>query len=112
MTAKYTPGPWILHVQKDGGEWDYTIRTSAPHNPNGKIGKHVATLNQHLRLDDHYSPAVEGNGALIATAPEMFEALHAILFQLTQGEKVFARDACITQARAAYLKANGTESES
>lgn len=31
----------------------------------------------------------------------------AILFQLTQGDAVFERDACITQARNAYIKAKG-----
>lgn len=41
-----------------------------------------------------------------AAAPDMSDALRAILFQLTdtQGnDKVFGRDACITQARRAYM---------
>lgn len=42
-------------------------------------------------------------------APDMLAALRAILFQVVQG-KVLDRDACITQARAAIVKAEGTES--
>ena len=41
--------------------------------------------------------------SLADAAQEMFDALHAILLQIRQG-KVFERDACITQATAAYSK--------
>lgn len=48
----------------------------------------------------------EDNAHLIAAARAMREALEAILFQINQG-KVLERDACITQARAALVKAMG-----
>lgn len=41
-------------------------------------------------------------------APDMAAALKAILFQVVQG-KVLERDACITQARAALVKAGVLE---
>jgi hypothetical protein len=43
---------------------------------------------------------------LHAAAPELLNAVKAILIQVCQG-KVLERDACITQARAAYAKATG-----
>lgn len=47
--------------------------------------------------------------ALKDTAPELLAAIRAILFQVVQG-KVLERDACVNQARAAYIKAAGISS--
>lgn len=47
---------------------------------------------------------VEANCNLIASAPEMLDALRAILVQVIQGP-VLERDACIKLAREAYAKA-------
>ncbi len=99
--TKHTPGPWTLLINKEGGNWDWAIRTVKPHNPAGEIGIHIAEVNRFL-------PEVEANAHLIAAAPEMFAALEAILFQIVQG-KVLERDACITAARAAIAKAKGGE---
>jgi hypothetical protein len=63
-----TPGPWTVFVQKDGGNWDWQIRTVEPHNPAGGLGKHVATANKYL----HH---VEANAQVLAAAPEMYDAL-------------------------------------
>jgi hypothetical protein len=41
--------PTLLHINKQEktspGNWIYEIRTVAPHNPAGKIGRHIASLN-------------------------------------------------------------------
>ena len=72
MTNAHTPGPWVLAIHKDGGNWDYNIRTAAPHNPAGTVGKHVATANKYLR-------ETEANAALIAAAPDLLAALRAMI---------------------------------
>lgn len=56
-----------------------------------------------LLMDGRLHP----DARLIAAAPELQDALRAILFQVVQGG-VLERDACITQARAAYFKAGGS----
>ncbi len=78
--AKHTPKPWIIHIDKDGGEWDWTIRTLKPHNPAGGIGKHIATVNRYL-------PEVEANGNTLAAAPDLLaacEALHDALSNILE----------------------------
>jgi hypothetical protein len=82
MENKHTPGPWHDRVNEFGQQCIYNPDTW------------VATCK---------TPA---NARLIAAAPEMLEAIRAILFQVIQG-KVLERDACITQARAAIAKAEG-----
>jgi len=93
--SKHTPGPWMLDINKRGGEWDYLIRTVKPHNPAGGVGMHVATVNvtfKHLPED---------NARLIAAAPEMLEALKAVV--AVADRKTVEFDA----ARAAIAKAEG-----
>lgn len=77
----------------------------------------VALLNQHWVLKSWHEMMIitrYGNDPIavvyadkhrkvIAAAPAMFAALHAILFQVNQGP-VLEHDACIAQARAAYRK--------
>jgi len=84
---KHIPGPW-------GVQRTYTaleIRTAE--------SKPVATL-------PGYKAPYKTTARLIAAAPDLLAALKAIEFQVRQG-KVFERDACITQARAAIAKAIG-----
>jgi hypothetical protein len=82
--TKHTPGPWDHYGTP-------TIRAA-----NGKL---VAEIYD---LDDTAEP--KANLSLCTAAPEMADALRAIIFQVCQG-KVLERDACITQARAALAKA-------
>lgn len=51
----------------------------------------------------------EKDANLISAASELRDAVRAILFQVYQG-KVLERDACITQAQAAFAKAEGKKS--
>lgn len=68
---------------------------------------HVFGIAQNRPLDYCKNDPGMKHAVVIAAALEMQAALRAILFQLTQGDKVFDRDACITQARAAYMKSIG-----
>lgn len=61
----------MLHIQKNGGDWDYQIRTVEPHHPAGGVGKHVASANKYL-ID------VESNSNLLAAAPDLLEVCEKI----------------------------------
>ena len=102
--SKYTPGPWAINTAgsaKAGQPFKVTeIYVYAPDTQDD-----VAICADVI--DPVTQAPSEANARLIAAAPDMASALRAILFQLTQGEKVFDRDDCITQARNAYAKATG-----
>ena len=74
----HTPGPWTVDIVKDTGDWTFNIRTQKPHNPAGGVGKHIATVNQYIRTEDHNDSAADANARLIAAAPAMLEALKAL----------------------------------
>lgn len=94
MKAQHTPGPW-QYAQEGVAAFGIV-------KPDGHSVVHLSALRNSTAHAE-----LEANARLIAAAPDMASALRAILFQLTQGEKVFTRDDCITQARAAYAKATG-----
>lgn len=90
---KHTPGPWTLEAGRNivtqSGEFYITYGQDRYKNPKFK---------DFCELD--------ANAHLIAAAPDMLNALRSIVFQVIQG-KVLERDACITQAREAIVKAEG-----
>ena len=92
--SKHTPGPF-------SARYDHTITVRDKDDNQLAICTHMLTKTGGCRDTNE----VEKNAKLFAAAPDMAEALREILFQLTQGEKVFDRDDCITQARNAYAKA-------
>jgi hypothetical protein len=59
-------------------------------------------------LTDEHADGVKREARLANSAPVLLDALRAILFQVNQG-KVLERDACIAQARAAYIQATREE---
>lgn len=65
-------------------------------------GSIIASVRHRLEQSQEEALA---NAAVMKAAPEMLAAIRAILFQFTQGDKVFERDACIAMAREAYAKA-------
>lgn len=75
---KHTPGPWVVDTLKSTGNWIYEIRTEKPLIPGGTAGKHIATLNGYLKTEDGSDMAVRHNAAIIAKAPQMYEALLSI----------------------------------
>ncbi len=76
--STHTPGPWRVDIIKDGGNWDYQIRTVKPHNPGGKHGVHIAATNAYLEAKG------EANANLIAAAPELLELLTLALTGLDE----------------------------
>jgi len=89
----HTPGPWFVENIMHGGP-------RIVHGEPSEAG---------LRDDVPFHASTEiaqGNTRIAAAAPELLDSLRAIVFQASQG-KVFERDACIAQARAAIAKAEG-----
>ena len=95
MPSNHTPGPWFVVPHKEG-------LGIACEQPNGMYWIADVIENQPVGASHH------ANANLMAAAPRLLEALHAILFQVIQG-KVLERDACIEQARAAYAYATAAE---
>jgi hypothetical protein len=54
-------------------------------------------------IDGRDDAEIKANASLIAAVPDLLGALKSIIFQLRDG-KIFERDDCITQARAAIAK--------
>ena len=97
--SAHTPGPWSL------GSSDYPVTDLAVCSKAqaGEVGATIARLV--AKNGREYQ-----NARLIASAPELLDALTEIISQIDQGGsdgKVFARDYCVTQARAAIAKATG-----
>lgn len=100
----HTPGPWTLYIHKDGGNWDYQIRTVKPHNPAGELGKHIADVNKYL--------APEENGRLLAASPDLLDALIAALpyIECAMGDPCYKPGAVakiVKQMQSAIAKAEG-----
>src|SRR5688572_1364679 len=101
MSTKYTPGPWVLHIDKHGGNWRYEIRTKLPHNPAGGAGKHIATINSYLEAKG------EANAQLIAAAPELLAACAEVLDSIDNEN--FTLEECASLLKWAIAKAEGRE---
>ncbi len=97
--SKHTPGPWIVHIEKHGGIWQFQIRTETPHNPSGGLGKHIATCNSLMQARG------EDNAALIAAAPSLLQTLTTILDRLSTSP--MQDDELAAACRAAIAKAEG-----
>ena len=93
--SKHTPGPWkwmmggIVGVKRD--KHDQTVPSVVNHNGLGRQG----TETEH-------------NARLIAAAPELLEALDALLNARWQGDQTVLTDAQ-AKARAAIAKARGEQ---
>jgi hypothetical protein len=94
--SQHTPGPW----QVDAEDSDLFHQDEARFWINADGLQHIGYV------DGPRTAERIANARLIAAAPDLLAALKAIEFQVRQG-KVFERDACITQARAAIAKAIG-----
>lgn len=101
MTAAHTFGPW-------------SASAPAKPTPDAPTGGDIAILDAagniiaecFVWVNEAQTVDVASHARLIVGAPDLLDAVRAILFQVVQG-KVLERDACIAQARAAYAKAIG-----
>lgn len=98
---KFTPGPWVVNIDKQGGAWTYDIRTAAPHNPGGTLGKHIATVNPQMQARG------ENNASLIAAAPDLYAACEMVLVSAEDGGDM--EDIDWNMLRAALAKARGEQ---
>ena len=94
--AKYTPGPWVAKAGLSN--WDITT-------PYGQTSLIIARINTHRVEQAH-------NARLIAAAPELLEALKALMghddkMQVAIGGNPRYVDAFMERARAAIAKAEG-----
>lgn len=90
MTAAHTPGPWVAHEDRCAG--GHKVTASAIHiaaNTPANLRDHYTCLvvatqrNAHPLYDGGISDDVAlANARLIAAAPEMLAALHAVADQL------------------------------
>lgn len=95
MTDKFTPGPWFVNRN--------SVDCGA-----GKISIEVAGDYFICQVDESVSQ--EANAALIAAAPELLQALEAMLNAdraYEYGGYTESELAAINQARAAIAKARG-----
>ncbi len=102
--SKHTPGPWMVDIVKNGGHWTYDIRTVAPHNPAGTIGKHIATANPLMQARG------EDNAALLAAAPELLaacQAYNSAYSFISENPPHHALRDAVMKVRAAIAKAGG-----
>lgn len=104
--SKYTAGPWTAHVQKSG-----------PTSWNEGLFVHIASAAGPLIADFDASyaefpdePVVRANARLMATAPELLEALQSIVRCLSNqdDEGLIEHAEPMIAARAAIAKALGT----
>jgi len=89
----WTPGPWILHL-------DWKTEYDIPIGNDGEIACFVAGIKDH--------PRNLANARLIASAPELYEALAAIVDHETGGD-FFSWGKKIDAAKIALEKALGRD---
>lgn len=88
----HTPRPWLI---RKGDEWTYDVVTHHGDLPDGSPNSwNIATING--RRDE-----AKDNLMLIAAAPDLLEALEAVMDITTKNPEVW------DQARAAIAKARG-----
>ena len=94
MNTTHTPSPWIVSHDPDGTSDDYCIGV-----PDGKV--------------DQIAVCSKRDAALIAAAPDMYEALKDLLDDVCEREDVDSpscnpgRKSAVKWARAALSKARG-----
>jgi hypothetical protein len=88
MSTNYTPGPWEINGP------------NLIQDTHGQFAAAIASYRGGERITDNEMLA---NARLIAAAPDLYEALRAVVVQANQG-KIFERDSCIAQARSAIAK--------
>jgi hypothetical protein len=99
MSNAHTPGPWVV------GPVDDTVVT---HLGRDGVRYEIAAIDGDYNSPDEW-PTMEANARLIAAAPDMLDALKALLFELDERFPYgwLRRLDCLPKARAAIAKAEG-----
>lgn len=95
--SKHSPGPWTLGPADDIDGAQYYRSVSA------KTWQNFANVVVRMEDDDHDSAKGLANAALIAAAPDLLEALEAVVAVADRKTDVFNR------AHAAIAKAKGLQ---
>lgn len=108
--TKHTPGPWKKSDRLNGPWWHISAETSGLGPGQGRQA--VACVHgESKRGSKAYAEMFEANAQLIAAAPELLQALQAVVTHWTsqfENRGHMAPDWC-KQARAAITKATGDQ---
>lgn len=118
MSAKHTPGPWVIASEVRGVGAIYNIvKRGGLDNAGNPLRSHVATIFPDVLCDEHAPDVVESvyaNVRLIAAAPELLAACEMAAsidcYKDHRDNPDMTEQDCIQcMARAAIAKAKGVE---
>ena len=111
MSSKHTPGPWDLHVDEDSGEFQINMGDARTRNSGYQVQQRIEVDFSLYPEDGEQWDEAYANMRLIATAPELLEALiEAVSEMAALKESVGYRGntlSCLAAARGAISKATG-----
>ena len=114
----HTPGPWVVHCMSDDSPMTVPAREGNPEFQfqhwtvgDGRAGSRIARIEWYSRTWGFGSPSYEesmANFRLILSAPELLEALEALLNWSGSDDSIAGPEiASRKAARAAIAKAKG-----
>jgi hypothetical protein len=119
MSARHTPGPWVVNDFCTENDADTAVWTSHdPHTAKSICECHFNTVRE-IQRGEHgcHQLEAEANARLIAAAPDLLEALRNLVFtaqKMWDDAKPLKDTALVTvthpmleEARAAIVKATG-----
>ena len=104
METKHTPGPWAYATAQDGWRFNIHQADGAPYTPGySDVAWSMNTVSGEAK------DVQEANARLIAAAPELLEALEALVRHDSAADSREGLPACIEldSARDAIAKARG-----
>jgi hypothetical protein len=108
MSAKHTPGPWDVWLSHDARP--HRIVGPASWRVAGAQCGTIVEVSHYGSGDVRYGPEQKANARLIASAPDLLEALGS-LYALADGQKNYPAgsygEAVMAHAEAAIRKATG-----
>lgn len=111
--SKHTPGPWGLdNIRRDSASGITTMDIRGPGRPRGPSQRPYRDVVAEIRTDWGTHDEVDANGRLIAAAPDLLDALEALLAAVKANPAMNGReyDGLGIQVNAALSKARGTSS--
>lgn len=108
MSEGFTKGPWVIKGTLFG-EWHISSEYSVGGVKLANGRQHIASSpSASSKLNPDYFAMFHANARLIAAAPDLLEALEALLFAYCDpGNEGGDHDEKVAKARAALAKARG-----